>query len=321
MKKTDNIFIAGHKGLVGSSIYKLLKQKGYKKIIIIDKKKLDLRNFKKVQKFFRNKKIDYMIMAAARAGGIIANSHNQKDFFLDNIDIQNSLLKLALEKKIKRTIFLGTSCIYPKHAKTPIGEESLLTGVLEKTNQSYAIAKIAGIKLCESLYEDYKLDIVCLMPTNVYGENDNFDKINGHVIPAIITKILLAKNKKLKKVKLLGSGKPLREFIHSNDLASAILKCLEINQKYYKKIFKKKLPIMNVGTRDIISIKNLSKLIAKFFNYKGKIIFDKTSPDGTFKKDLDSSKIYKLGWSPKINFKDGLMQVIKNRGKKYFNGF
>ena len=195
MKKKDNIFIAGHNGLVGNSIYELLKKKGYKKLTIISKKKLDLRNFEKVKKFFKKKKIDYMVMAAARAGGIIANSSNQKDFFLDNIEIQNSLLKLAIEKKIKRTIFLGTSCIYPKYAKTPIKEESLLTGALEKTNQSYSIAKIAGIKLCESLYEDYKLDIVCLMPTNVYGENDNFDKINGHVIPAIISKILYAKKK------------------------------------------------------------------------------------------------------------------------------
>ena len=317
MKKTDNIFIAGHNGLVGQPICELLKQKGYKKIIVIDKKKLDLRNYEKVKKYFNDKKIDYMVMAAARAGGIIANSSNQKDFFLENIEIQNSLLKLALEKKIKRTIFLGTSCIYPKYAKTPIKEEKLLTGVLEKTNQSYAIAKIAGIKLCESLFEDYKLDIVCLMPTNVYGENDKFDKIDGHVIPAMITKILYAKKKRLKKVRLLGTGRPLREFIHSRDLARAILKCLETDQKFYKKIFKKKLPILNVGTSDIISIKNLSKLIAKFANFNGKILFDKRSPDGTYKKNLDSSKIYKLGWSPEIRFKDGLSQVIKNRTKKY----
>jgi GDP-L-fucose synthase len=313
MNKSDNIFIAGHKGLVGSSVLRLLKNKGYRKIIVVDKKKLDLRNYEKVKKFFKKKKVDYMIMAAAKAGGIIANISNQKDFFLDNIDIQNSLLKLALEKRIKRTIFLGTSCIYPKYAKTPIKEESLLTGILEKTNQSYAIAKIAGIKLCESLYEEHKLEIVCLMPTNVYGENDNFDKIKGHVIPALITKILLAKKRKLNKVKLLGTGKPLREFIHSDDLANAILKCLEINQKAYKRIFKKKLPVMNVGTRDIISIKNLSKMIAKLIDFRGKIIFDKKSPDGTFKKNLDSSKIYKLGWTPKIKFENGLIQVIKNR--------
>ena len=198
MKKNDHIFVAGHKGLVGSSVLKLLKNEGYKNLITIEKKKIDLRNTDKLLKYFKNKKLDYMIMSAARAGGIIANSTNQKDFFLENIEIQNSLLKLALMKKIKRTIFLGTSCIYPKFAKTPIKEESLLTGKLEKTNQCYAIAKIAGIKLCETLYEDHKLDIVCLMPTNVYGENDNFNKTKGHVIPAMIKKFEEAKHKKKK---------------------------------------------------------------------------------------------------------------------------
>ena len=190
MKKTDRIFVAGHNGLVGSSVFNLLKKNGYKNIITINRKKLDLRDFNKVNNFFKKKKIDYMIMAAARAGGIMANSSNQKDFFLQNIEIQNSLLKLALQKKIKRTIFLGTSCIYPKLSKTPIKEDSLLSGKLEKTNQCYAIAKIAGIKLSEALFEDYKLDIICLMPTNVYGVNDNFDKFNGHVIPAMISKFI-----------------------------------------------------------------------------------------------------------------------------------
>ncbi len=199
MKKTDSIFVAGHNGLVGSSVLNLLIEKGYKRIITVDRKKLDLRDYNKVKSFFKKKKINYMIMAAARAGGIMANSSNQKDFFLENIEIQNSLLKLALEKKIKRTIFLGTSCIYPKLSKTPIKEDSLLSGKLEKTNQCYAIAKIAGIKLSEALFEDYNLDIVCLMPTNVYGVNDNFDKFNGHVIPAMISKFIQAKKKEFKK--------------------------------------------------------------------------------------------------------------------------
>ena len=200
MKKNDKIFIAGHNGLVGSSIFNLLKKKGFKNLIIVERRKLDLRNFDKVLNHFKNKKVDYMVMAAARAGGIIANNSNQKDFFLENIEIQNSLLKLAQQKKIKRTIFLGTSCIYPKYAKTPIKEESLLTGILEKTNQSYAIAKISGIKLSEALYEDHNVDIVCLMPTNVYGQNDNFDRVNGHVIPAMISKIELAKKRTPKKL-------------------------------------------------------------------------------------------------------------------------
>ena len=315
MKKSDKIFIAGHNGLVGNSVLNQLKKKGFKNLITIERKKLDLRNFQKVDYFFKNKKIDYMVMCAARAGGIIANSQNQKDFFLDNVEIQNSLLKLALKKKIKRTIFLGTSCIYPKFSKTPIKEESLLTGVLEKTNQCYAIAKISGIKLCEALYEDFNLDLICLMPTNVYGHNDNFDKKNGHVIPAIISKIQEAIKNKKNKLELLGTGKPLREFIHSDDLASAIIFSLQINQKKLKKIFKNKLPIINVGTEDEISIKNLSKLIAKYFNFKGKIIFDKSSPDGTFRKNLNTNIMKKMGWKYKIKLSEGLKNVIEKRKK------
>tara|TARA_B100001057_G_scaffold167248_1_gene167940 strand:- start:4267 stop:5214 length:948 start_codon:yes stop_codon:yes gene_type:complete len=313
MKKTDNVFIAGHNGLVGSSVLNLLKKKGFRNIITVERKKLDLRNSQKVEKFFKKKKIDYMIMAAARAGGIIANSRNQKDFFLENTEIQNSLLKLALKKKIKRTIFLGTSCIYPKHSSTPIKEESLLTGELEKTNQCYAIAKIGGIKLCEALYEDYNLDIVCLMPTNVYGVNDNFDKLNGHVIPAMISKFITAKKSNSRKIKLLGTGKPMREFIHSYDLAEAIVKCLNSSKRDLKKIFKSKMPIINVGTGENTSIFNLAKMISKIIKFKGKILFDKKSPDGTFKKDLNSKKIFSMGWRPKIKLAQGLKQVIENR--------
>ena len=313
MKINDTIFIAGHNGLVGNAVFTKLKQEGFKNLIVVSKKKLDLRNYQKVDNFFKNKKIDYMIMAAARAGGIIANKNNQKDFFLENIEIQNSLLKLALKKKIKRTIYLGTSCIYPKFAKVPIVEDSLLTGILEKTNQCYAIAKIAGIKLCEALFEDHKLDIVCLMPTNVYGDNDNFNKVNGHVIPAVISKIEEAKKSNKKKVQLLGTGKPLREFIHVEDLADSIIKCLKLRSSILKKIFKLQLPIINVGTNEEISIKGLSQLIAKFIKFKGKIVFDKKSPDGTYRKGLNSSIIRKLGWYPKIKLKEGLKKVIENR--------
>ena len=313
MKKTDSIYIAGHKGLVGSSVLKVLKKNKFNNLITVDRKRLNLRNSKKVQEFFKNKKIDYMVMAAAKAGGIIANSTNQKDFFLENIEIQNSLLNLALKKKIKRTIYLGTSCIYPKFAKTPIQEDSLLTGKLEKTNQCYAIAKIAGIKFSETLYEDHKLDIIGLMPTNVYGLNDNFDKVNGHVIPAMITKFVEAKKKQLKQIKLLGTGKPIREFIHSDDLAEAIVKCLNTPNYKIRNKFKSKFPLINVGTGEFISILNLSKLVAKYVNFKGKILFNKNFPDGTFKKNLNSSKIYNLGWRPKIKLKDGLKEVINLR--------
>ena len=313
MKKSDKIYIAGHNGLVGSSIYSLLKKNGFKNLITVDRKKLDLRDFQKVDKFFKHKKIDYMIISAARAGGILANSQNQKDFFLDNIEIQNSLLKLSLKKKIKRTIFLGTSCIYPKFSKTPIKENSLLQGSLEKTNQCYAIAKISGIKLCETLYEDHNLDIICLMPTNVYGIRDNFDKIGGHVIPAMISKFIEAKLQNSKTVKLLGTGKPIREFIHSNDLAEAILVCLKLSKSRSKKFFNSKLPIINIGTGENISISKLAKIISKYVRYKGKIIFDKKSPDGTYRKDLNSRIIRSLGWYPKIKLKDGLKKVILQR--------
>ncbi len=310
MKKKSYIFLAGHKGLVGSSLLNLLKRKGYKNVITVDKKKLNLRDYKKVKKFFKNKKVEYLIMAAARAGGIIANSTNQKDFFIENVEIQNSLLQLALDKKVKRTIYLGTSCIYPKFAKNPISESSLLTGELEKTNQCYAIAKISGIKLSEALFEDYKLNIICIMPTNVYGNNDNFDKINGHVIPAMVSKFIEAKKKSKKIVNLLGTGKPIREFIHSDDLAEAILKCLNVSSKKIDKIFKGKLPILNIGTGENIKIINLAKMISKFSNYSGIIKFDKRFPDGTYKKNLNSKIIKKLGWKPRINLKNGLKEVI-----------
>ena len=313
MKKSDKIYIAGHNGLVGSSVLNLLKKNGFKNLITVDRKKLDLRDFQKVDKYFKHKKIDYMIMSAARAGGILANSQNQKDFFLDNIEIQNSLLKLSLKKKIKRTIFLGTSCIYPKFSKTPIKEDSLLKGSLEKTNQCYAIAKISGIKLCETLYEDHNLDIICVMPTNVYGLRDNFDKVNGHVIPAMISKFIDAKVKNSKTVKLLGTGRPIREFIHSNDLSEAILTCLKLSKSRAKKIFNSKLPIINVGTGENISISKLAKIISKYLVYNGKIIFDQKSPDGTYRKDLNSGIIKSLGWHPKIKLIDGLKKVILQR--------
>ena len=313
MEKSDRIFIAGHNGLVGSSVHKILIEKGYKNLITVSSKKLDLRNYSKVEKYFKKINIDYMVMAAAKAGGIMANSTNQKEFFFNNIEIQNSLLKLAHKKKIKRTIYLGTSCIYPKHAATPITEDSLLTGTLEKTNQCYAIAKIAGIKLCETLYEDHGLDIICLMPTNVYGMNDNFDKFNGHVIPAMISKFIDAKMSNKKNLKLFGTGKPLREFIHANDLGEAILCCLKVSKKKIKKEFKKKTPIINVGTGENISILKLSNIISKLTGFKGDVFFDKNFPDGTFRKNLNSRRIKKLGWYPKIKLKDGLKEVVNSR--------
>ena len=312
MNKNSSIFLAGHKGLVGSEVLNILKKNNYKKIITIDKKKIDLRDYKKLNSFFKKKKIDYMIMATARAGGILANSTYQKDFFYENIEIQNNLLKLAVEKKIKRTIFLGSSCIYPKFSKNPIIEESLLTGTLEKTNQCYSIAKIAGIKLSEAIYKQDGIDIICLMPTNIFGKNDNFNKFTGHVIPAMIQKFYEAKKNKIKEIQLLGSGKPIREFLHSIDLAEAIIHVLKIPKKNINKIFRSELPILNVGSNNRVTIKKLASIISKAFNYEGKITFDKNFPDGTYKKNLNSSKIKKLGWKPKIKLQDGIKSIIKN---------
>tara|TARA_B100000795_G_scaffold263691_1_gene243190 strand:- start:2655 stop:3608 length:954 start_codon:yes stop_codon:yes gene_type:complete len=312
MNKNSTIFLAGHNGLVGSAILRELKAQGFKKIITIERKKIDLRDYKKLIKYLEKKKIDYMIMAAARAGGILANSKFQKDFFLENIEIQNSLLKLALEKKIKRTIYLGTSCIYPKFSKNPIKEEYLLTGELEKTNECYAIAKIAGIKLAEALYQGHNLDIVCLMPTNIYGINDNFDKFSGHVIPAMINKINEAKILKKKTVKLLGTGKPIREFLFADDLAESIVLILKKSKKQIHQACKKKFPLINVGSGISLSIRNLSEKIKKLMNYNGKVIFDLKYPDGTMKKSLDSKIIRSLGWKPKTLLEEGLRKSIKH---------
>ena len=312
LNKNSQIFIAGHKGLVGSSIYKKLIDNGYKKIIIIEKKKLDLRDEKKVFRFFKNKNIDFMIMAAAKVGGIMANSTFKANFYLDNCSIQNTLLKLALIKKIKRTIFLGTSCIYPKNTNTPIKEDKLLSGPLEKTNETYALAKIGGIKLSEALFYQQNLDIVCLMPTNLYGVNDKFDTFSSHVIPAMIMKFKNAKESKKKKITLLGTGKPMREFLHATDLAEAIFLLLRQKKKKILKISNKKFPMFNVGSGEIVTIKRLANLIKKKISFRGKIYFDKKSPDGTFKKDLDSSKIKNLGWKPKISLDKGLQEVIDN---------
>ncbi len=313
LNKNSRIFLAGHNGLVGSSTLVELKKKGFKNIITVDRKKLDLQNYSKVEKYFSKKKIDVIIIAAAKAGGILANNSFQKDFFFQNIEIQNSLLKIAFMKKVKKVVFLGTSCIYPKYAKNPITEDRLLTGSLEKTNQCYAIAKIAGIKLCEALFYDHSLDVVCLMPTNIYGIKDNFDKNYGHVIPAMIEKFLYAKKNNLKKVVLFGTGKPIREFLFSDDLASAIVKIISSPKKKIMRITNNKFPIINVGSGESVTIKKLSELIKKLTDYKGNVFFDKKYPDGTFKKNLDSNKIRKLDWKPRVNLLSGLTKVITAR--------
>jgi GDP-L-fucose synthase len=313
INKTSSIFIAGHNGLVGSSVLKNLKDKGYKKIITITKKELDLKDTKKVEIFFKKKKIQYLINCAALAGGIVANQTYPVEFFNENILIQNSLLNLASKFKLKRTIFLGTSCIYPYKTKTPIKEEQLLTGKLHETNEAYAVAKIAGIELCKALYKQHNLDVVALMPTNVYGENDRYHNTNSHVIPGMILKFLEAKKKKLNKVELWGDGSPLREFLHADDLAEAIYKVLITSRKKLIKVCDNNFPILNIGSKDIYSIKMLAELIKKETQFKGKIFFNKSYPNGVMKKDLNFDRIRKLNWEPKFSLKNSLSSIIENQ--------
>jgi GDP-L-fucose synthase len=319
MNKNSKIFIAGHNGLVGSAVYRLFKSKGFKNLVTISKKKLDLKNSRKVENFFKKKKIEYLIIAAAKAGGIVANRTYPVDFFNENILIQNSLLNCALKFKIKKTIFLGTSCIYPSSSRTPIKEEYLLNGKLHETNKAYAVAKIAGIELSRALFNQYNLNIIALMPTNIYGLNDKFDKVNSHVIPGMLLKFLYAKKNNLSKIELWGDGTPEREFLNSDDLATAIFCILKVSKNKLNRLFKKKFPILNVGSGDIWTIKDLAHLIKKKTNYSGSIVFNKKFPNGTMKKDLNSSKIYSLGWKPKLTLLNSIDLLINDLNLRYKN--
>lgn len=311
MNKNSKIFIAGHNGLVGSAVFRNLKKHGYKNLIVISKKKLDLKNSKRVDLFFKKKKIEYMVICAALAGGIVANSKYPVDFFNENILIQNSLLNAALKFKLKRTIFLGTSCIYPDKAKTPIKEDLLLTGKIHETNEAYAIAKIAGIQLCKALYNQYGLDVVALMPTNIYGMNDRYNDEKSHVIPAMILKFLKAKKSNKKIIKIWGDGTPKREFLCSDDLADAIRIVLNTSNRKLFKLCRNKFPIINIGSSDIYSIKNLANLIKNKVGFKGNIFFDKRYPNGVARKNLNYDRIKSLNWRPKINLTKGLDIILK----------
>ena len=311
MEKKSKIFIAGHNGLVGSAVYRSFLKKGYKNLYVVSKKKMDLKDSKKVYTYLKRKKIEYMVICAALAGGILANSKHPVEFFNENINIQNSLLNAALKLKLKRTVFLGTSCIYPVKARTPIKEDQLLAGKLHNSNEAYAVAKIAGIKLSEALYKEYNLDIVALMPTNVYGTNDKYSEQYSHVIPALVLKFIKAKREKKKHVEIWGDGSPKREFIFSDDLAEAIYVVLKTSKKKLYKLCNNNFPIINIGTGDIYSIKQLANIIMDKIQYKGKIFFNKKYPNGVMKKNIDISRIKKLGWKSKFNLSNGLDKVLK----------
>ena len=306
--KNSKIFIAGHNGLVGSAILRRLNILGYKNILTVDKKKLDLTNQKKVFLFLKRNRPQAIIIAAAKVGGIYANNKYRANFIYENLAIQNNLIHSAFLNKIKNLIFLGSSCVYPKNSKQPIKEKYLLTGLLEHTNEPYAIAKIAGIKMCESYNIQYGTNYKCLMPSNTYGPNDNYNLQNSHFFPALIRKIHDSKIKKVNKIILWGTGKPKRELIYVDDVADA---CIFFLNK------KTKESLINIGTGKDLKIEEYSKLIMKFLNIKINIHFDKTKSDGTPRKLLDTTIAKKYGWRPKISLKDGFFLTYADYLKKY----
>ena len=291
--------------MVGKSIYKTFKENGYSNILTISREKLDLAEVDKVNKWFEENLPSVVIIAAARVGGIMANKNNPVEFLLDNLKIQNNLIEASFKNGVKRLLFLGSSCIYPKYANQPIKEESLLTGSLESSNDSYAIAKIAGIKLCEAMRRQYNFDSICLMPTNLYGPGDNYHLENSHVIPSLLRKFHEAKLNNKEYVTCWGTGKPLREFLHVNDLGNACKFVLE-NWDPNQNLDEFTLNFLNVGTGKDLSIRDLALLIAKITDYNGEIRWDKSKPDGTPKKLLDISRIKHLGWEPTIPLEKGL---------------
>ena len=310
MDKSSKIYIAGHNGMVGSSILRLLRKKGYKNIITKTSKELNLVNQEAVSLFFETEKPEYIFLAAAKVGGIYANDNYRADFIYDNLMIQTNVIHSAFINKSKKLLFLGSSCIYPKNCGQPIKEDYLLNGKLESTNQPYAIAKISGIEMCNSYRYQYGCNFISAMPTNLYGTNDNYHAKNSHVLPSLIRKVILAKKNNKSYINVWGDGSPLREFLHVDDLAEASLFLM----KHYNKS-----DIVNVGSGLEISIKNLAKLIIKKAGSPIDIKFDKSKPNGTLRKFLDTSKILKLGWSPKINLDFGIEKTINEYKEKLKN--
>jgi len=303
MNKSSTIFVAGHTGMVGSSIVRKLEKEGFPKIIKRSSNELDLRNQKEVNHFFKSEKPDFVFLAAAKVGGILANSTKKAEFLYDNLMIQNNVIHASYVTNVNKLLFLGSSCIYPKMAPQPMPEDSLLTGPLEETNDAYAIAKIAGIKMCDSYRAQYGCNFISAMPTNLYGPNDNYDLQSSHVLPALLRKTIEAKKNQKEEMVVWGSGKPLREFMHVDDLAEA---CLFLMDSYNESGH------INVGTGHEISILELIQLIKKVVGYDGKIVHDLNKPDGTPRKLMDSTKIQKLGWKAKISLEEGVSMAYED---------
>ena len=302
MDKSDKIFVAGHRGMVGSAIVRRLKAEGFSNLVTRDRSELDLTDESAVRKFFAKEKPPIVIDAAAKVGGIKANNDFPVEFLLGNLRIQNNVIHSAYESGVRKLVFLGSSCIYPKFAPQPIPETALLSGPLEPTNEAYAIAKIAGVKLCQAFSREYGVKFVSAMPTNVYGPNDNFDLETSHVLPALIRKAHEAKMRKDQKLTVWGTGKPRREFLHVDDLASA---CVLILEKYHSP------EIINVGCGEDISIRELAELICDVVGFDGELAWDTTKPDGTPRKLLDVTKLRALGWKPAIPLQDGITRTYE----------
>lgn len=303
MNKNDKIYIAGHRGMVGSAIMRQLTAGGFQNIIFRTSAELDLRRQQDVADFFAQEKPDYVFLAAAKVGGILANNTYRADFLYENLMIQNNVIHSAYQHEVKKLMFLGSSCIYPKLAPQPLKEEYLLTGLLEPTNEPYAIAKIAGIKMCDAYRAQYGCNFISVMPTNLYGPNDNYDLNNSHVLPAMLRKFHEAKVNGQESVTLWGSGTPMREFLHADDMASA---CVYLMLQYDEE------GLVNIGTGEDISIKDLALLIRKITGFEGELVWDSSKPDGTPRKLMDVSKLKALGWEAQIGLEQGIQQVYRH---------
>ena len=321
MQKNSKIYIAGHRGLVGSAIVRSLKEKGYTNLICRTHDELDLMNQTAVETFFKTEKPEYVILAAAKVGGIVANNTYRADFIYENLQIQNNVIHQSYMHGVKKLLFLGSTCIYPKNCSQPMKEEYLLTSELEYTNEPYAIAKIAGIKMCESYNLQYGTNFISVMPTNLYGPNDNFDLETSHVLPALLRKIHEAKINGDKEVEIWGSGKPRREFLYSEDMADACVFIME-NRDFENIVTARHSELdseseeirnthINIGTGVDISILELAETIKKIVGYKGKLYFNDTKPDGTMIKLTDPSKLHSLGWKHKVELKEGIEMIYK----------
>ena len=311
MDLKDKIYIAGHRGLVGSAIVRQLEERGFTNLLMRTHKELDLTNQAQVQTFFEQENPDYVILAAAKVGGIHANNTYPADFIYQNMMIEANVINSAYENKVKRLLFLGSTCIYPKAVEQPMREDALLTGVLEPTNEPYALAKIAGIKLCESYNRQYGTDFRSVMPTNLYGINDNFHPENSHVVPALMQRFHQAKVDNDAEVVVWGTGDAMREFLYVDDMAQASLFVLELDEEDYKANTQPMLSHINVGTGKDVTIREMAEIMKKVVDYKGKLIFDAVKPDGASRKLIDVSRLSNMGWKYSVDLKDGLIDTYK----------